>query len=54
MGKTFRNIKYCNRFRNPKYKHKLLEGDSKGDIVTDYDDKPVAARKEGKYNKEKE
>ena len=54
MGKTHRNIKHAGFLRNPKYKHKLLAGDKKADIVTDYDDKPVAARKEGKYNKEKE
>ena len=54
MGKTFRNIKHAGWNRSPKFKHKLLAGDSKGDIVTDYDDKPVAARKESKYNKEKE
>ena len=51
MGKTRRNIDYAGYIRRPKFKHKLLAGDSKGDIVTDYDDKPVAGRKENKYKK---
>lgn len=51
MGKTRRNVDYAGYIRCPKFKHKLLAGDKKCDIVTNWDDKPIAARKESKYNK---
>lgn len=46
MGKTFRHFPRDKWIRTPKHKHKLLAGDKRADIVTDYDDMPVAARKE--------
>jgi hypothetical protein len=46
MGCTIRKFPLDKWMRTPRHKHKLLAGDKKGDIVTDYDDKPVAARKE--------
>ena len=48
MARTYRNIPK-NWNRRPKYKHKLLVGESPKTIVTDYDDKPIAARKENKH-----
>jgi len=46
MSKTFRNFPRDKWLRTPKHKHKILGGDKKGDITTNWDDKPVAARKE--------
>ncbi len=45
MGKTFRTIPN-NWMRHPKYKHKLLAGEPRKQITTDWDDKPIAALKE--------
>ncbi len=54
MGKTYRKIPVRARgvkwLRTPKYKGKLLDGTvPRRDIVTDYDDKPIAALKEIKH-----
>lgn len=46
MSKTHRNIPIQKWMRTPKYKHKLLAGQSIKTVVTDWDDNPIAALKE--------
>jgi hypothetical protein len=42
MSRTIRTLPK-RTLRQPKYKHKLLAGIPRKQVVTDYDDKPVAA-----------
>lgn len=45
MARTYRSLP-THWNRRPRYKHRLLAGESVKHVVTDYSDKPVAARKE--------
>lgn len=45
MSDTHRTIPN-NWYRRPKYKHKLIAGEPRKQITTDWDDKPVAALRE--------
>lgn len=53
MSKTHRTIikrkRGINWMRTPKFKHKLLAGESMKSVTTDWDDKPIAALKEVKH-----
>ena len=49
MAHTIRNVPSFKWNRTPRFKWKLLAGISRKNIVTNYDDKPIAARKEFKY-----
>ena len=48
MSKTTRNVppSKVKWLRTPKHKHKLLAGEPKKQVVTNWNDKPIAARKE--------
>ena len=53
MARTIRNITkqcgYVKWLRTPRYKHKLLAGESIKTIVDDWSDKPVAGNREMKH-----
>jgi len=53
MSKTHRIIikrkRGINWMRNPKHKHKLLAGEPSKTVVTNWDDKPIAALEEVKH-----
>lgn len=51
MSRTFRKIPKKKWIRTPKYKHKFFTGESIKHIVTDWDDKPIAAIKEQDFQK---
>ena len=46
MSKTYRNVPTKKWTRHPKYKHKILAGESPKWMTTDWDDKQIMARKE--------
>jgi hypothetical protein len=52
MGKTYRNIPSKKWTRTPRHKWKLASGKSPKDIVTNWDDKPIAANKEKYHRKD--
>ena len=45
MARTYRDIGWS-VYRRPRHRHRLLAGESKWLVVTEWDDKPVAAVKE--------
>ncbi len=53
MSRTYRNLPNnagrSSYHRTPRHRHRLLAGESSKVVVTDWDDKPVAARKEAKH-----
>lgn len=46
MSRTKRELPNNRWNRSPKHRHKMLAGESSKRIVTDWDDMPIAARKE--------
>lgn len=46
MAHTLRKALHGKYLRTPKYRWKLLDTQSRGPVVTDWDDKPIAALKE--------
>lgn len=49
MAKTIRNIPKNKWMREPRHKHKLLAGESRKQVTTNWDDKPISARRENKH-----
>lgn len=46
MSRTYRNLKESKSIHKPQYKWKLLAGKNHKQVITDWDDKPIAAVKE--------
>ena len=48
MSRTLRADTFGRCIRRPKYRHRLLAGESRRLVVTDWDDKPISGRNETK------